>query len=410
MTIQIELISASELADESFNIVINDLKPRETYRVEMFLSDYYCINAPMRLAHDVLWKSTATFVSDKNGIIDTSQTPSCSGSYEGISTMGLFFNAKPLTNKRKKLPNSLSKIPLLDHFFVEIKIMQGNTVIAERTFTRHYMSSQISYQDIYGKHFQGRLFYDKKAIKTPALIIVSGSEGRIEKAQNIAQLLSFRGYICLAVAYFGLEGLPKHLKCIPLECLVEAKSYLRQHPQVDSERIGIYGRSKGAELVLAEESIFNDVQCLVLNSPSDVVYEGIKGKWNSHTSSWTHLQKELPYQKFRLRDYLFSKFFSITFPKEGYAKIDVSSIHSPILLLGSAVDEIWDASSAIDDIVSHYKGHQITFKKYHETGHMLTVAYQPNHRYRRDGRLLMKESKDSWLATIHFFDRHLKKQ
>ena len=229
------------------------------------------------------------------------------------------------------------------------------------------------------------------------MIIVSGSEGRIEKAQNIAQLLSSRGYICLAVAYFGLEGLPKHLERIPLECLVEAKDYLRQHPQVDSERIGIYGRSKGAELVLAEESIFNDVQCLVLNSPSDVVYEGIEGKWNSHSSSWTYLQRELPYQKFRLRDYLFSKLFRKTFPKDCSARIDVGQIHSPILLLGSTVDEIWDASSAIDE-------------KYHETGHMLTVAYQPNHRYRKDWRLLMKESKDSWLATIHFFDRHLKKQ
>ena len=206
MTIQIELISESELADESFNIVINGLKPRETYRVEMYLTDYYCINAPMLLAHDVLWRSTGTFVSDKNGIIDISQTPSCSGSYEGISTMGLFFNAKPLTNKKKKLPSSLSKIPLLDQFFVKIKIMQGNTVIAERTFSRRYMSSQISHQDIYGEHFQGRLFYDKKSLKAPALIIVSGSEGRIEKAQNMAQLLSSRGYICLAVAYFGLEG------------------------------------------------------------------------------------------------------------------------------------------------------------------------------------------------------------
>ena len=111
MNIQIELISESDLADESFNIVIDGLKPREIYRVEMFLSDYYCINAPMLLAHDVLWKSTATFVSDKNGIIDISQTPSCSGSYEDIATMGLFFNAKPLTNRKKKLPNSLSKIP-----------------------------------------------------------------------------------------------------------------------------------------------------------------------------------------------------------------------------------------------------------------------------------------------------------
>ncbi|MGO3133416.1 MAG: acyl-CoA thioester hydrolase/BAAT C-terminal domain-containing protein [Streptococcus thermophilus] len=374
----------------------------------MFLSDYYCINPPMRLAHDVLWKSTATFVSDTNGIINISQTPSCSGSYEGISTMGLFFNAKPLTNKRKKLPNSLSKIPLLDHFFVGIKIMQGNTVIAERTFTRHYMSSQISHQDI----FKGDSFMIKRQSKHQALIIVSGSEGRIEKAQNIAQLLSSRGYICLAIAYFGLERLPKHLKRIPLECLVEAKSYLCQYPQVDSERIGIYGRSKGAELVLAEESIFNDVQCLVLNSPSDVVYEGIIGKWNSHTSYWTHLQKELPYQKFRFRDYLFSKLFRKDFPKDCSARIDIGQMHSPILLLESTVDEIWDASSAIDDIVSHYKGHYITFKKYHETGHMLTVAYQPNHRYRnrKDWRLLMKESEDSWLATIHFFDRHLKKQ
>ena len=62
------------------------------------------------------------YQTDTNGIINISQTPSCSGSYEGISTMGLFFNAKPLTNKRKKLPNSLSKIPLLDHFLWESKL------------------------------------------------------------------------------------------------------------------------------------------------------------------------------------------------------------------------------------------------------------------------------------------------
>ena len=73
---------------------------------------------------------------------------------------------------------------------------------------------------------------------------------------------------------------------------MEAKDYLRQHPQVDSERIGIYGRSKGAELVLAEESIFNDVQCLVLNSPSDVFYEGIKGKWNSTGNPQVKLQTD----------------------------------------------------------------------------------------------------------------------
>ena len=120
------------------------------------------------------------------------------------------------------------------------------------------------------------------------------------------------------------------------------------------------------------------------------------------------MQKELPYQKFQLGNYLLNKFFGKHIPEDSRAQIDVSKIASPLLLLGSDVDEIWNASSAIDDIISHYKGESILFKKYHETGHMLTVAYQPNHRYRKDWRLLMKESVDSWFATINFFDTHLK--
>ena len=394
MTVNIELISQTDLADESFYIAINGLEPRAMYCVEMYLSDYYCINAPLLLNHDVIWKSIAIFLSDQDGMIDTSQTASISGSYKGVSEMGLFFNAKPLKNRKRRLPSSLDRIPLRDCFGVEIKIKLGKDVIAE--------------QSIYDKHFQGRLFYDEKLRKAPAVIIVSGSEGRIEKAQNIAQLLSSRGYICLAIAYFGLEGLPQNLERIPIECLEEAKDFLYHHPQVDNTKIGIYGRSKGAELVLAGQSILDDVQCLVLNSPSNVIFEGMKGKLNSNSSSWTYLQKELPYQKFQLGNYLLNKFFGKHIPEDSRAQIDVSKISSPLLLLGSDVDEIWNASSAIDDIISHYKGESILFKKYHETGHMLTVAYQPNHRYRKDWRLLMKESVDSWFATINFFDTHLK--
>ena len=95
MTVNIELISQTDLADESFYIAINGLEPRAMYCVEMYLSDYYCINAPLLLDHDVIWKSTAIFLSDQDGMIDTSQTASISGSYKGVSEMGLFFNAKP---------------------------------------------------------------------------------------------------------------------------------------------------------------------------------------------------------------------------------------------------------------------------------------------------------------------------
>ena len=102
MTVNIELISQTDLADESFYITINGLEPRTRYCVEMYLSDYYCINAPLLLDHDVVWKSTAIFLSDQGGMIDTSQTAAISGSYKGVSEMGLFFNAKPLKNRKRR--------------------------------------------------------------------------------------------------------------------------------------------------------------------------------------------------------------------------------------------------------------------------------------------------------------------
>ena len=84
MSVNIELISQTDLADESFYITINGLEPRTRYCVEMYLSDYYCINAPLLLDHDVMWKSTAIFLSDQGGMIDTSQTASISGFRDGL--------------------------------------------------------------------------------------------------------------------------------------------------------------------------------------------------------------------------------------------------------------------------------------------------------------------------------------
>ena len=61
------------------------------------------------------------FLSDQDGMIDTSQTASISGSYKGISEMGLFFNAKPLKNRKRRLPSSLDRIPLRDCLVLKLK-------------------------------------------------------------------------------------------------------------------------------------------------------------------------------------------------------------------------------------------------------------------------------------------------
>lgn len=47
-----------------------------------------------------------------------------------------------------------------------------------------------------------------------------------------ASLLANKGYIVLALAYYGYQDLPKNPKMLNLEYFEEAVNYLRGHPEV----------------------------------------------------------------------------------------------------------------------------------------------------------------------------------
>lgn len=47
-----------------------------------------------------------------------------------------------------------------------------------------------------------------------------------------ASLLANRGYVVLALAYYGYQDLPKKPKMLDLEYFEEAATYLRLHPEV----------------------------------------------------------------------------------------------------------------------------------------------------------------------------------
>ena len=138
------------------------------------------------------------------------------------------------------------------------------------------------------------------------------------------------------------------------------------------------------------------------------VYEGIKGNGTPYFFLDV-FAKRTSYQKFRLRDYLFSKLLKNPSPNDCSARIDIGQMYSLNLTTGSTVDEIWMPrqqlmilSHIIKDTTLHLK---ISWNRSHVDSGLSTQSS-----YRKDWRLLMKESKDSWLATIHFFDRHLKKR
>ena len=409
MVVKIFVESPNLFADSPFNIRITGLHPYQEATVRMISRDYYNINTSMALSPDTIWQSQAIFLTNAKGSISLNKTPAISGSYTGVSEMGLFFNLQPTSQEKKKLSKNIKNIPLFPSFHLQIQVIQKEEILEEIQFERYYLDPDTNYHEVQFKQAIGRLFCRKNQQQMPAIIVLSGSDGRIEKAQNIAQLLSNHGFACLALAYFGLDGVHQTLNQIPLEIIKEAIDFLKGKSDIASDRIGIYGRSKGAEFALVAASLFSDIHCLVLNSPSMAVLEGLKGYKNSKASSWTYHNNELPYTAFSIIKLIKQRFFKQLCNFNPQSIIPVEKIQANILLIASPNDEIWPAYQASLNILKKVNQKYVSdLAIYPNSRHMLTVAYQGNHRYHQiPWERLLQDSIDSWRKTVYFFKQNL---
>ncbi|ERL22006.1 BAAT/acyl-CoA thioester hydrolase protein [Oribacterium sp. oral taxon 078 str. F0263] len=322
--------------------------------------------------------------------------------------MGLFESlhySKMISSKRCL---SLEDLPLYDYFNAEISLWIKEKKVAETTVKRYFKYPNIEYKNIVNANWLGRIFYRNTEDKAPCIIVLSGSDGGLEKSQNIAMLLASRGYVSLAMSYFGMDGQTPYLDQIPLENIQEALQILSENPHVDPNRIGIYGRSKGAEYALASISKFHEFKSAVLNAPSNQVYEGLRGKMNSHHSSWMFKNQEVPYTKFSILKLLQSKVLPQHPAKAPDSLIDVHDSGTNILLIASTKDEVWDSKNSALQIAKTIPAENCSIYFTTHLGHMNTISYQPNLRYGlKDLKSLHDEVKESWSKTILHFNKTL---
>lgn len=64
----------------------------------------------------------------------------------------------------------------------------------------------------------------------PGIVDLYTFGGRLSEPR--ASILAGKGYVVLALAYFGYEDLPKNPEVLDLEYFEEAVSYLRRQPEV----------------------------------------------------------------------------------------------------------------------------------------------------------------------------------
>lgn len=129
-------------------------------------------------------------------------------------------------------------------------------------------------QEIREEGLVGKIFYPPTSEKKPAILVLSGSDGGFyeSRAKSFAQ----EGYVALALAYFHAEGLPQNLENIPLEYFHKGIQWLKKQPEVQSDKIHLYGPSRGGELVLLLASTFpEEIASVVAVVPSCAAYGGI---------------------------------------------------------------------------------------------------------------------------------------
>ena len=408
----IQVDHSTSPADQEILISLHHLPPNRLITMEAQTSTpYYCINVPVQQS-GLPWRAQAQYLSDNEGTIDMRTDPSLSGSFTGLHPMGLLYCLSPVQNAAPRTPQS--PLPARG-FTLHLRAMHEGAVLCDKEIRRNYLTEQSRVISVQGQDYRGVL-YHPGGIKAPAIMVLSGSEGGSDKARNIAQMLCSHGFAALAIGYFHAEGLAENLDGIALEIVERALEYLSRRDDIDAGHIGLYGRSKGAEMALAAAQRIPGIAAVVANSPSAQVLEGIKGRMPSRGSSWTWRGKELAYRKFGIRDLLKRNPSSDSLHHPAstalpYA-IESENIKAPLLMFASTRDEIWPAFASMRALSERRVAHDIDYPTIAvpctSVGHMLTIPWMPNPRYPSAlWHTNAQECARAWKTTLEFFGVHL---
>lgn len=268
-------------------------------------------------------------------------------------------------------------------------------------------------------------------------MVLGGSQGGLDAQGAVA--FAEAGFTTLALAYFGVEPLPAALLEVPVEYVGRAIDWLRAQPEVGGRRVGLVGRSKGAELALQVAASYPEhVSAVVGYSSSAVVWQGLpadrRGWREEPRSSWSFEGRPVPFlplAKPRARDLprlvasmlagkmAFRPAYERALADEEArerATIPLERIAGPVLLISGTDDQLCPAPTLGELAMSRLERHKHPFPDQHVTylgaGHLIGA---PGHRSANTGRIAVggspeadqRASAEAWPSVVDFLGRHL---
>uniref|UniRef100_A0AAZ3QFY3 Uncharacterized protein n=2 Tax=Oncorhynchus tshawytscha TaxID=74940 RepID=A0AAZ3QFY3_ONCTS len=233
--------------DEPVHVKVDGLSPHQKVELRSKLKD----------DKGVIFRASALVAADASGQVDLCRSPSLGGSYTGVESMGLFWAMVAETPHSKLLKKNV-----LGSMMVDIEVLHGDTgeLLATETNERLFMTEGVRRIPLGMKagRIRGVLFLPPGQGPFPGVLDVYTLGGGISEVR--ASLLANKGFVVLALAYFGFQDLPRTVpKYFDLEYFEEAITFLRQQPQVQGPGIGILSISKSGDLALSMASFLSGI-------------------------------------------------------------------------------------------------------------------------------------------------------
>jgi dienelactone hydrolase len=353
------------LIDEPLGVIVTGCAPGAT--VEM---------AALVDVTGAIYDARATFIADDCGTVNTALQSSQAGTYTGIDPFGLWWSGRPLRQSTTE-PLTLATC--------QLKVEAGGRA-TEAVLERRWVAPGVTLTPVREPGVVGLFARPAGEGPFPAAIAFVGSGGGIGAADSWAATLAAHGIATLAIAYFGLPGLPQTLVNIELEVVERGVGWLRERADLTDQPVAVIGLSRGSELALLAAALLEHIGPVVAFSPSGISWSGLGPGGPVDAPAWTFRGQPVTYLKHSIPDIgaiqgqgplalrpMMERALEDTEAVRA-AEISVERVTGPVLMVSGEADAMWPsvrlADIAVQRAAQHGVDSRITPLQYPDAGHL----------------------------------------
>nr|XP_033470136.1 peroxisomal succinyl-coenzyme A thioesterase-like [Epinephelus lanceolatus] len=405
------------LVDEKFKVVVENLPPGSPVTLHS-----------LHQSEDKhYWEAYGHYVGDHRGRVSVAEDLSFGGTYTGKEQMGLLWSMRPVPGSRQGL--RLRKRDVCSPLLVSISVYSGHVTegfreqspLASSLTERWYMAPGVQRINISETGVRGTLFIPPGPGPFPGLLDMWGGGGGLIEYRSA--LLASHGYITLALDYVG-AGMQTSAE-EEFKYFETALAIIRDHPQVMSDRVGIFGLSLGSTVTiyLAAESRVFKPRCCVCVSGTHLYIPGVS---LSEVSGLLYIRNAHKERLDENNHHIWRDMF-LPITSNPAMKVDVGKIKCPVLMVNSLDDLNVPVAECAEDMAQLMRAagneHLLTRLEYPGAGHLIEPPYTPHFRVTNFRKMDTNEiivmawggqtkphsdaQEDSWKKILGFLEQHL---